>query len=178
MTATNVASTGKVKLSWDAVEGAAKYELYWAASKNGTYTKIATTTNTSIINNSAKAGKQYYYKVRAIHATNSGATSAYSEIVTRSCDLPQPTLTVKLNSSGKPVLSWSKVEGAAKYEVYRATSKNGTYTLIYTTTSGTSVTNTSNVKAGVTYYYKVRAVHGTNSGAHSAYSAIKSITAK
>ena len=178
VTATNVASTGKVKLSWNAVEGAAKYELYWASSKNGTYTKIATTTATSIINNSAKAGKQYYYKVRAIHATNSGATSAYSEIVTRSCDLPQPTLTVKLNSKGQPVLSWSKVEGAAKYEVYRSTSKNGTYTLIYYSATNTSVTNTKDVKAGVTYYYKVRAVHGTNSGAHSAYSAIQSITAK
>ena len=177
VTATNVASTGKVKLSWKAVEGAAKYELYRATSKDGTYTKIGSTANTYITNTSGVAGTTYYYKVRALHGTNTGAHSAYSSIVTRTCDLAQPTLTVELNSKGQPVLTWSKVEGATKYQVYRATSKNGTYSLIYTTTSGTSVTNKSNLVAGTTYYYKVIAIH-SKSAANSAYSAIKSITVK
>ena len=68
------------------------------------------------------------------------------------------------------------MEGAIKYRVYRATSKDGTYSLIYTT-RGTTCTNIKNVEEGRTYYYKVRA-YCDNSGATSAYSAIKYITAK
>ena len=169
---TNVASTGKVKLSWPAIEGATKYELYRATSKSGTYTKIGATSKTSIINTSGVAGKLYYYKVKAIHS-NSAANSAYSLIVKRTCDLPQPVVSVtNVASTGKVKLTWEKIDGAAKYEVYRATSKTGTYTKIYTTT-GTTCINTSGV-AGKLYYYKVRALHGTNSGGHSAYSAIVS----
>ena len=79
-------------------------------------------------------------------------------------------------SSGHPKLSWAKVEGAKKYEVYRATSKSGTYTKISTTTK-LSYTNTT-AKAGKTYYYKVKAVCGASSYGNSAYSKVVSIKAK
>ena len=173
VTAENVASTGKVKLTWDAVEGAAKYEVYRSTSKNGTYSKLTTTTSTTIINSKIDAGITYYYKVKAIHE-NASANSAFSAAVGRTCDLPRPTVTVSnVASTGKIKLSWNAVEGAAKYEVYRATSNDGTYTKI-TTVTGTSVTNTK-TDAGKTYYYKVRAIH-SNSSANSAYSSIVSRT--
>ena len=38
-----------------------------------------TTTNTSVTNTSAEAGKTYYYKVKAIHS-KSAANSAYSSV--------------------------------------------------------------------------------------------------
>ena len=173
VTVTNVASSGKIKLTWNKVEGAAKYEVYRATSKNGTYSLLKTTTGTSLTNTSAKTGIQYYYKVRAIHSKSS-ANSAYSEIVTRICDLARPVVkATNVASSGKIKLSWEKVEGAVKYEVYRATSKTGTYSKLITTTS-TSVTNTS-ATAGKTYYYKVRAIH-EKSAANSAYSSVVSRT--
>ena len=65
---------------------------------------------------------------------------------------------------------------ADKYEVYRATSKTGTYSLLTTTTS-TAVTNTK-ATAGKTYYYKVKAVDADKSAANSAYSVVASITSK
>ena len=52
-------------------------------------------------------------------------------------------------------ISWNRVSGAAGYQVYQSTSKNGTYKLKKTTT-GTSYTN-SGLTTGRTYYYKVRA---------------------
>ena len=174
VTVTNVASSGKIKLTWKKIDGAVKYEIYRATSKDGTYTKLSTVTGTSLTNTSTTAGKTYYYKVRAIHAT-SAANSAYSEIDSRTCDLARPTLTVKRNSNGDPKLTWSKVDGASKYQVYVATSKNGTYKLLKTLT-GTSLTHSSSVP-GTTYYYKVRAIH-SNSAANSAYSSIKYCTAK
>ena len=171
----NEASTGYVKLSWNKVYGASKYEIWRATSKNGTYTKLYTTSYTSYRNTSSKAGRTYYYKVKAIAERTSYANSAFSSIVSRTCDCARPNVKISL-SNGDPRLTWSAVSGADKYIIYRATSKNGTYTKMYTT-SYKSYTNTS-AKAGKTYYYKVVAVSNMSSYANSAYSSIVSIKAK
>lgn len=164
----NVASTGKIKISWEPIDSAVKYEVYRSTSKNGTYTKMGSTTKNSYVNNSSKAGKLYYYKVKALH-TRSAANSAFSSPKYRTCDLAQPVVTISRTASGKPKLTWGAVDGAVKYQIYRATSKNGTYKKMYTTAK-TSYTNTS-ATAGKTYYYKVRAVH-SNTSANSVYSTI------
>jgi len=51
-------------------------------------------------------------------------------------------------------ISWGKVANVSGYQVHRATSQNGTYKSVKTTTS-TSFTNTG-LTSGKTYYYKVR----------------------
>lgn len=58
-------STKKVKVSWKAVEGARKYTIYRATSKNGSYKKIATTKSTSYKDTTVSKGKKYYYKIVA-----------------------------------------------------------------------------------------------------------------
>ena len=168
----NVASTGKIKVSWEKIEGAVKYEVWRATSKNGTYKRITTTTNTSVTNTSVEAGKTYYYKVVAV-AKNTAANSAASAVKSLTCDLAQPKVSIT-TSSGKPKVSWKKVTGATKYEVYRATSKSGTYSKVKTTTS-LNWKDTSAQK-GKNYYYKVVAVCKTTAG-NSAFSAVKSIKA-
>ena len=156
VTATNTASTGYPKLTWEAVEGAVSYKVYRAASKTGTYSLAKTTTGTTYTNSTAKVGKTYYYKVMAV-AEKSAANSAYSAILSRTCDLPQPVVTASnVTATGYPKLTWEAVEGAVSYKVYRSTAKDGTYSLTKTTTS-TSYTNTS-AKPGNVYYYKVVAV--------------------
>ena len=72
-----VEKTGKNKVTWEAVDGAQKYEVYRSSSKSGTYKKMYTTVKTSYINTTAVAGKKYYYKVKAIHK-KAAANSAYS----------------------------------------------------------------------------------------------------
>lgn len=171
----NDAATGYVRLSWNEVYGAAKYEIWRADSKDGTYTKMYTTVYTSYQNTSSKTGRTYYYKVKAIAERTSYANSAFSTVVARTCDCARPNVKISL-SNGDPRLTWSAVSGADKYIIYRATSKNGTYTRMYTTVYK-SYTNTS-AKAGTTYYYKVVAVSNMNSNANSAYSNIVSIKAK
>lgn len=68
------------------------------------------------------------------------------------------------NSGTKINLKWSKVEGADGYEIYRATSKNGSYKKVKTIKNGetTSYTN-SNLKYGKTYYYVVKAYENEES---------------
>ena len=173
VTLSNVASTGKIKISWEAVEGATKYEVYRATSKDGTYSRISTTSTTSVTNTKAEEGKTYYYKVRAICDVDAAA-AAYSSIKSRTCGLPQPSVSIAL-SSKKPKVGWDKVEGAVSYKVYRATSKTGTYSLVKTTTA--SYYKDTKATSGKTYYYKVVAVCSNTAG-NSAYSSIVSIKSK
>ena len=70
-------SSGHPKLSWKAIDGAVKYEIYRSASSSSGYTKTYTTTKCSYTNTTATAGKTYYYKVIAV-AEKSSANSAYS----------------------------------------------------------------------------------------------------
>ena len=73
-------SNGKPKLSWKAVSGAAKYWIYRSTDgKNFSYWD--STTKTSYINSGAKKNTKYYYKVKAVCASNSNANSAQSSAV-------------------------------------------------------------------------------------------------
>ena len=173
VTAGHVAATGKNKLSWAAVDGAVKYKVYCAASEDGEYALLATTTSLSYTHTAGVAGTRYCYKVMAI-AQNTDANSAYSTVKSLVCDLARPEVSITLSGGGNPKLTWAAVDGAVKYKVYRATSADGTFTLC-TTTTKLSFINTS-VEAGKTYYYKVMAV-AENSKANSAYSTVVSIKA-
>ncbi len=168
----NSATSGKPMLTWNAVYGATSYRIYRSTSRGSGYSLLGTTTATSYTNTGAKAGTTYYYRVKAC---NDAGLSPYSNIVSGQVKTvtPKPAApVVKIGhsaASGKPMLTWNAVSGATSYKVYRATSQNGTYSLLGTVTA-TSYTNTG-AKAGVTYYYKVKAV---NSAGESAYSNIVS----
>ena len=67
---------------------------------------------------------------------------------------------LKVSKTSKSIkLSWKKVKGASGYEIYRASSVNGKYKKIAEAGKKYQYTD-KKVKAGRTYYYKVRAVSG------------------
>ena len=168
-------STGKPYIKWTAVPGASKYYVYRSGSSNGTYKYVGTTTATNYTDNKANAGYTYYYKVKAVSKVSSGANSYYSVVIGATCHCARPSVKIT-TSNGSPRLTWNAVTGASQYEIYRATSKNGSYTKMFTT-SNLSYTNTS-AKAGTTYYYKVKAVSKVKSTANSAFSTVVSIRAR
>lgn len=173
-------ATGCPKLTWNKVTAAEKYRLYRADSKNGTYKVVKTTkASSSFLDTTAEPGKTYYYKVRAICEdpfTGEDSYSAYSNVVSSLCDLAKPEITVTVTKNGDPKISWEAVDGAAKYYVYRSTSKSSGFKHIKSTITALSYTDTT-ANAGTKYYYKVKAVH-SNTDANSAYSAVKYATAK
>lgn len=77
--------------------------------------------------------------------------------------MAQPTLKIENRSATTANLSISTVNGATGYRVYRATTKDGTYSYV-----GNTKTNTfkdSDLTSSKSYYYKVRAyktVNGNN----------------
>lgn len=165
---TNVSTTGKPKVTWDAVNGAEKYKLMRATKKNGTYSHLITTTKTSITNTSATRSKNYYYKVIVLDAEGKSLDFNESNIVSLTCKLPSPTVDAQnVAKTGKVKLTWKKISGAEKYAVYRSTKKDSGYTLRFTT-KNTSYTNT-NAVPGKKYYYKVKAIDIDNRKADSAF---------
>ena len=165
--ATYVGASGKPYLRWNAVANASQYEVYRATTKSGTYTLLGTTTATNYTDNKAGSGYTYYYKVKALAAN--GAESDYSAVVAGICHCAKPTVKATyMGASGKPYLRWNTVANASQYKVYRSTSKNGTYTLLGTTTATHYTDNKAG--SGYTYYYKVRAISKVKSTANSVFS--------
>ena len=169
-------SQGRPTLKWNAVTGAAKYEVYRARSKDGDYIKYSTQTSTGYTNSAyLTSGSTYYYKVRALDAN--GTAGPWSDVVAVTCrlGLTAPSVTGGNDSQGRPTLKWNAVTGAAKYEVYRARSKDGDY-IKYSTQTSTGYTNSAYLTSGSTYYYKVRALK--SDGTAGAWSSIVSVTYK
>lgn len=148
-------SYNSLKISWKRVKKAKGYQIYRATKKNGKYKKVKTikkAKTVSWINKKLTTGKRYYYKVRAIRGSRKGSFSA------KKSGVPKLSKTggVKASAASSSAIkvSWNKTAGAEGYQIYRATSKSGTYSKVKTTGS-TSFTNTGLV-ASKTYYYKVR----------------------
>ena len=73
-------SNGKPKLTWKAVTGADKYYVY-RSTDGKTFKYWDSTTKTTYVNSGAKKNTKYYYKVKAVCASNSNANSAQSSTV-------------------------------------------------------------------------------------------------
>ena len=69
------ASSSSIKVTWSAVSGATRYELWRSTSSGGTYTLVAVTASLYYTNGSLTTGRTYYYKVRAYHLE--GTTKVY-----------------------------------------------------------------------------------------------------
>lgn len=135
---TTSSSYNSINTSWGAVTGASGYEIYRATSSTGTYTLISTTTAISYNNTGLTTNSTYYYKVRAYRMV--GTVKVYSSFSTVVSAKPIPSTPINLKairvSSTRIKLTWSGVSGATGYEIYRATSSIGTYSLIKTATEG------------------------------------------
>ncbi|MCL6572568.1 MAG: hypothetical protein K6T88_12940 [Bacillus sp. (in: Bacteria)] len=151
------ASYSSIKTSWTVVSGASGYEVYRATSSTGTYSLVGkTTTATSFTNTGLTTNKVYYYKIKAYRMV--GTTKVNSGYTTVVSAKPIPSVPTNFKaarySSTSIKTTWSAVTGASAYEVYRATSSTGTYSLVKNTTS-LYYTNTG-LTTGRTYYYKLR----------------------
>jgi len=153
LSAPSVSVSGKT-LTWEA-NGAAAYEIYRATSKSGKYTLLDTVTDgNAYCDETAVAGKTYYYKVKAISAAGSSYNSGFSAVSSVAYAFDAPTICVEMNyTTGKTVITWEKVSGAKSYDVYRAAELDGTYTKLGNT-KATSYTDTK-AAVGAVYYYKV-----------------------
>ncbi len=149
---------GGPKITWSKATGAAKYEIY-RKTKSSSWKKIGSTKSTSYVDKSAKSDTKYYYAVKSVDGTSTSyhSTSHFNDICKTVNYLAAPVVKVE-NTTSAISVTWGKISGAQKYEVYRKAGSAKKWTKVKTTTSR-SYTDKS-VKNGTTYKYMVKAIDG------------------
>ena len=168
-------TNGTTIIRWKKVINASGYKVYRAKKKKGKYELLNTTEALSYSDSSIIGGRNYYYKVATYYKNESTTINGEaSDVVLQVGTLKKVSLRVKNKKKSTASLSWKKVAGAKKYQIYRATRKKGKYSKIATTKKLT-YKNTSLSKKK-TYYYKVRAYYvKAGKNIYGSYSNAKSI---
>lgn len=141
-----------VKLSWNNVDGAALYRVYYKG-KNG-WTKLTDTTSTSCIDSDVYSGGNYTYTVRCITEDGKKFSSGYDSKGTKLTYIAAPEISKTESVNGGEKLTWNKVKGAKKYRAYL---KNGKQWIRIGDTTSTSLVH-KNVASGKSYTYTVRCI--------------------
>ena len=151
-----------IQVTWQAADGAAKYNVYRKDAVNTKWKAIATVTGTSYTDKSGTAGTKYSYTVRGVGSDGKTLSPGFDRTGV-SATMPavsaapaNVTLTGAKAVSGGIQVTWQAASGAAKYNVYRKDAVNTKWTVIATVT-GTSYTDKSGT-AGTKYSYTVRGV--------------------
>lgn len=182
------ASTSSVKVSWKKAKDATSYRIYYRPSTTRKWTALTTVSSktTSYTHKNSqkyplKAGKKYYYTVRAYNKYSHkwGQYNTTGKVVT----IPSVPGTVKISSvkaygTNKVNIRWNKTSNATSYRIYYRPSTTRKWTSVKTVSSKTtSYTHVSSkLKAGKKYYYTVRA-YNQNSKKWGRYDATgKSVT--
>lgn len=131
------------------------------------WTKVATTTAGGYYDKTVKNGKGYEYRL-VVNKSKTGH-NADSEIVRY---VQPPKIQSVTNVSGGVKVSWSSVDGANGYYVYRKDTQAGKWHLIGS--SGKTLTYTDKTaQNGVVYYYAVKAYY-SEGGTYKSFSASSS----
>ena len=156
--------SSSIQLTWNAVPGAATYNVYRGTAAGGEAAIAVATgiTQASDYDYSLTSGTTYYYKVTAVNAGGEGGKSNEASALVGATALAAPTLTA-LGGSSQINLSWSAVTGATSYVVFRSAGGGSTYVLYQSGLTGTTSTDTG-VTIGVPYSYYVCAVNTTGLG--------------
>lgn len=146
-----------VKLIWSPVKFASYYQIYRYNSKNGTWVKLAETTERTWEDSGYTTGKPYQFCVRAIHQKADGSKiyGDWSNEVTFTTTLTgKPRLTIEKVGTTRFKLYCSKIKGATRYIIYRKSSSEG-WKKIRTLSDGS--TYISNPLPPNNYTYQVKA---------------------
>jgi N-acetylmuramoyl-L-alanine amidase len=155
-------SATSVKLAWDGVEGAVKYNVY-RATKNGSFKLVKTTESTNYKDTGLKKGTKYSYQITAANGDYESGSSNKVSLYAAAAGVTK--LKASSSAYNKIDVSWKKASGATKYVVYRSTKEGSGYKKVKTVTN---TKYTDSVKTGVTYYYKVVSYSDKAKGGESA----------
>lgn len=154
-----------VKLEWNPVKDASKYEIYRSAFRNTGYQKIATVKSCSFMDLYLTHEKTYYYKVRAVHKDSkynsdfSKPIEACSELRYKYTSFAEANLSIGNKTANVWVTirgNTTKIEGTA----YLQKRKSGTWTTIkkWTKSADGSTLTISKTKKVTSGKYRVKGV--------------------
>ena len=127
-----------ITITWSTASGAKGYIVERIQTDTNKVTELTkTTANSYNDTNNIIVGKEYRYRVYAYTYDDLGAiqkSAASAEVAIKTTIGNPQNLAATQSSSTSVKLTWSGVEGAASYKVYRA-AKDGAFKLVETTSS-------------------------------------------
>ncbi len=146
-----------LRVVWSEAIGATSYKLYRRTATETTWTELDAELGavTEYVDNSVTKGVEYFYTVSA---ANEYGTTEYDATGISGMNFGTIESISATIEGSSAIISWSALNGATSYEVYRKiASSNNWQNLI--TVSSISYKDTT-IASGVLYEYKVKALNG------------------
>ena len=180
-------TANSVLVKWNSVSGATSYNVYWSYSSSGQYTFDGSSNSTSFTSTGWGASETGFIRVTAVNSKGEGSQSSPASFQAFTGggvggSKPGTPQGVNLEKTSNVVagltniyftIRWNAVSGAQSYNVYMATSYNGSYTKNnispITTTSYSSFYGTygQNLTTQPNYYFKITAVNSNGESEQS-----------
>jgi fibronectin type 3 domain-containing protein len=172
--ATAVLSSSSIRVSWNAVPGAASYDIYYQKGSTSASMNYAGTSSSAAYTHTGLSPETtYYYYIKAVNTAGSSAYSSYASGTTQPPSAPPsaPTgVTATVLSTNSIRVSWNPVSDAASYEIYYY--RGSSSSMIYAGTTSSTVYEHTGLSRGYDYSYRVKAVNNMGSSAYSTTASI------
>lgn len=161
------AGPARINLTWDTVTGATRYQIYRSTTADGIYALVGLTAAPPYTDKGLTPNTVYFYRVTAVIDDMESALSNTASAAT-DADIPVPTDVLATPAGPTRInLTWSPVQDAIAYAVFRSTTPSGTYQYVGTTSD--PAFGDTGLTPSTTYYYRVAAIIGGMEGSQSAY---------
>ena len=147
-------TTGGIKISWNKVDGAYGYRLYYKPASGG-WKRFKDTTATSFTDSGVSPNRTETYTIRCIDKNGKTVSGFNSKGWSKKYTPVAPTISKLDNTSGGIKLSWNKIAGVYGYRLYYKTSSGGWKR--FKDTTATSFTD-SGVSPNRTETYTIRCI--------------------
>ncbi len=139
----------EVNLKWSKVSGASGYQVYVRNGSSGSWKKAETTSKNYAEVENLKGAHVYSFRVRAYTKNGSEVLyGSYSTVLKAKTDPDEPkNVSIGATSNGKAKITWSAVDGAEGYRVYKYNSSLKKWEKVKTL-AGTSYTAAVSSKGG------------------------------
>ena len=146
-------TTGGIKISWNKVDGAYGYRLYYKPASGG-WKRFKDTTATSFTDSGVSPNRTETYTIRCIDKNGKTVSGFNSKGWSKKYTPAAPTITRLSNTSKGVSVTWNKIAGVYGYRLYQKTS-NGWKRIKDTT--ATNLTDSA-VSANQTKTYTIRCI--------------------
>ena len=147
-------TTGGIKISWNKVDGAYGYRLYYKPASGG-WKRFKDTTATSFTDSGVSPNRTETYTIRCIDKNGNTVSGFNSNGWSKKYTPVAPTISELENTSGGIKISWNKIAGVYGYRLYYKTSSGGWKR--FKDTTATSFTD-SGVSPNRTETYTIRCI--------------------
>ena len=158
-------SDSAISITWSAIAGATRYELYRSETSGGSLTLIGSNiTATGYVDSGFSANTPYYYQLKACNGNRCSGRSSVVSATT--APEPPSALTAATQSDSAISITWSAVAEAMHYKLYRSATRGGSFAQIRGNITATVYVDRGLV-ADTSYYYQLESCNGNGCSGRS-----------